>query len=259
MNGNNYHYNNYYNHYNANNYNWKEAEIASDIENGSFCDNPMEQQMRLGFIRKVYGILSAQMLLTTLMCILSITIPAFAKFQIHNHWLIYVCLAGTIGIMIALCCFREVARRVPTNYILLTFFTLFEGYIVSAVCATTRPDIVLMAAVMTCAVTIALTVYACTTKTDFTVFGSFLFIASCMMLLFGLFVMFTHNKVIYIIYSCLGVIFYSVYLIYDTQLIVGDKSRAIGVDDYIYGALMLYIDIINLFLHILRLLKHSSE
>jgi FtsH-binding integral membrane protein len=235
----------------------KNDSSRGDIEMDSPYD--FEATMRLGFIRKVYGILSAQMLLTTLMCVLSITIPAYAEFQIANRALLYVCLFGTIAIMIALCCFNHLARKVPTNYILLTLFTLFEGYIVSAICATTKPEIVLMAAVMTCAVTIALTIYAFTTKTDFTMLGGLLFVGSCIMLLFGIFLMFTHNKVLYIIYSCLGVFFYSIYLIYDTQLIVGDKSRSIGLDDYIYGALMLYVDIIQLFLHILRLLKLSSN
>jgi FtsH-binding integral membrane protein len=239
------------------NYNTLKNSYRDDPE----MDNPFsfEAAIRLGFIRKVYGILSMQMLLTTLMCVLSIASPKYAAFQLTNPWLLYLCLGVTLVITILLCCFRDLARRVPTNYILLSLFTLCEAYIVSAICATTKPEIVLMAAIMTCAVTIALTIYAFTTKTDFTMLGGLLFVGCCIMLLLSIFLMFTHNKVLHIIYSCLGVFFYSVYLIYDTQLIVGDKSRSIGVDDFIYAALMLYMDIINLFLHILRLLKLTSD
>lgn len=42
--------------------------------------------------------------------------------------------------------------------------------------------------------------------------------------------------------ACLGL--YSMYLIYDTQLIIGGKSHELQIDDYILGALFLYIDII---------------
>jgi FtsH-binding integral membrane protein len=216
-------------------------------------------QIRLGFIRKVYGILTMQMILTTFMCVLSMSIPAYAQFQLANPALFWISLVGTIILMIALTCFRQLSRKVPTNYILLGLFTMCEGYLVSFICSTTKPELVLMAALMTCAITIALTIYACTTKSDFTVLNSLLFTCSCIMLLFGIFLLFTHNKILYIIYSCFGVLLYSIYLVYDTQLIVGDKSRSLDIDDYIYASLILYIDIVHLFLHILRLLKASNN
>jgi FtsH-binding integral membrane protein len=218
-----------------------------------------ELEMRLGFIRKVYGILSAQMLLTTFMCILSISIPSLAKFQIENPMFMYLSLMCAVAISIALCCCRQLSRKVPINYILLGSFTFCKGYIVSAICATTKPEIVLMAAFMTCGITIALTYYACTTKSDFTVLNSLLFICSCVMFMFGVFLMFSHVKILHIIYSCAGILLYSLYLVFDTQLIMGDKTYSLEIDDYIYGALMLYIDIIGLFLRILKLLKETDS
>jgi FtsH-binding integral membrane protein len=44
------------------------------------------------------------------------------------------------------------------------------------------------------------------------------------------------------------------YLIYDTQLIVGGKRYELDYDDYIIGALMIYIDIIALFVELLQIL-----
>ena len=40
-------------------------------------------EMRLGFIKKVYGILSLQLLMTTIFCIISMTSSSFKIF--HNH------------------------------------------------------------------------------------------------------------------------------------------------------------------------------
>lgn len=226
-----------------------------DLEMGSNKSIYFNTQLRLGFIRKVYGILSAQLLLTMLMCIISCTSKDFARFQLQNPAIFWISFGVSLITLIALSCFRSVARTVPTNYVLLLLFTVCEGYMVSFICSTTNPRIVLMAASMTCAITLALTYYACTTKTDFTMMGGLLFVFSIVLLLFGIFLMFTQNKVLHIIYSCLGVLLYSVYLIYDTQLIVGDKSRQLEIDDYVIGSLMLYMDIIGLFLHILKLLK----
>ena len=50
-----------------------------------------------------------------------------------------------------------------------------------------------------------------------------------------------------------------IYIIYDTQLIVGEKSEKFSIDDYIFAAVCLYIDIVRLFLYILRILAASKR
>jgi protein lifeguard len=47
---------------------------------------------------------------------------------------------------------------------------------------------------------------------------------------------------------------YSIYLIIDTQLILGGKNQELTLDNYVLGAVLLYIDIIQLFLQILKIL-----
>ena len=51
-----------------------------------------------------------------------------------------------------------------------------------------------------------------------------------------------------------GVLIYSIYLIYDTQLIMGNVGIQYNIDDYCFAALNLYIDIIYLFLKLLQLI-----
>jgi FtsH-binding integral membrane protein len=253
-------HNQYYNNYGVfenNNNNKQNNYMAEDMEFGVQKMNT-ELNMRLGFIRKVYGILSVQLLITTFLCIVSMTSHSFAKFQMRNTWAIWLCAIGGIIVVLAISCFRELARKVPTNYILLFLFTAFESYLVSAMCAITNPRLVLMAAAMTCGITIALTLYACTTKSDFTICGSLLFVLGCILFLFSLFAIFTHNKIFHIILSCFGVLLFSFYLIYDTQLLLGSKENSLEMDEYIFAALMLYLDIINLFLYILKLLKETE-
>jgi FtsH-binding integral membrane protein len=63
-------------------------------------------------------------------------------------------------------------------------------------------------------------------------------------------------KIANLLFCCLGAFLFSFYLLCDTQMIIGGKHRRFQFqeDDYILGALVLYLDIINLFLEILRLL-----
>ncbi len=214
-------------------------------------------QIRLGFIRKVYGILTIQILLTALMCGFSVFIPSYLEFQKENMIIFWICFIASIISSLLIICVRSLSRSVPTNYILLTIFTLCEAYLVSVICGMSSPNIVLMAAIMTFAVVAALTIYAFTTKTDFTLYGSAIFIFGAIMFIFGLFLLFTDNPFLHILYSSLAVILFSFYLVYDTQLIVGKHENKLEVDDYIIGAIMIYTDIIGLFLQILDLLNRT--
>jgi FtsH-binding integral membrane protein len=43
-------------------------------------------------------------------------------------------------------------------------------------------------------------------------------------------------------------------LIIDTQLILGGKNKELTLDNYVLGAILLYIDIIGIFLEILKII-----
>uniref|UniRef100_A0A7S3FUC0 Uncharacterized protein n=1 Tax=Strombidium rassoulzadegani TaxID=1082188 RepID=A0A7S3FUC0_9SPIT len=73
---------------------------------------------------------------------------------------------------------------------------------------------------------------------------------------------FIKAKLLTIVYSCLGLVFYSLFLIIDTMMIIGGKSmtdQKCDLDDYIVGAMMLYIDIIMIFVYLLKLLGSSKD
>eukprot|EP00331_Platyophrya_macrostoma_P030336 CAMPEP_0176446492 /NCGR_PEP_ID=MMETSP0127-20121128/24363_1 /TAXON_ID=938130 /ORGANISM="Platyophrya macrostoma, Strain WH" /LENGTH=245 /DNA_ID=CAMNT_0017832547 /DNA_START=24 /DNA_END=761 /DNA_ORIENTATION=- len=215
---------------------------------------------RLGFIRKVYGIITAQLVFTVLVCWYAMFtfLDGFGAFIVQNEGiLVAAIIVNFISMCVVFCC-KNVARDVPTNYILLGIFTFTEAYSVAVICTIYQlqgmGDLVLMAAIMTAAMTFALTLYACTAKHDFTIYGGILFIISCAMLLLVIFSIFTQNLFLHALICALGVIFYGIYLIYDTQLIIGGGTYELTIDDYVIGAIIIYIDIIILFLRILRLL-----
>merc|ERR1712232_1125123 len=139
-------------------------------------------------------------------------------------------------------------RRFPDNYMLLFGFTLTEGVLVGVICSQYSQTSILYAVVATGLLVLGLTVFAMTTSSDFTGMGVYLFAASLVLLIFGLFLMIFHVPFLKTLYCCFGILLFSFYLIYDTQLIMGNKDLSIGIDDYVFAAFQLYIDIIQLFL-----------
>lgn len=216
----------------------------------------INREIRRGFIKKVYGILSIQLLLTVLVSSFTIN-QGFKKFIFEQTWMVFLCLGLNLTTMITLICSKKYARTVPINYILLIIFTLSEAYLVASICAVADYRIVLTAAGLTAVVTLALTIYAINTESDITMLGGVLFASLTILVFLTLVSFFLRLDFIYYICCGLGALVYSVYLVYDTQLIMGKFGNDYQVDDYILAALMIYIDIIQIFVELLRLLSNE--
>merc|ERR1712096_153566 len=104
--------------------------------------------------------------------------------------------------------------------------------------------------------TIGITVYAINTKNDFTVCGPLLYIFGFVFFTMSLF-FFLFGNVMPILFATIGVILFSFYLLVDTQMIIGGKNRRFQVDEdsYILASVMLYLDIINIFLYLIQILN----
>lgn len=103
-----------------------------------------------------------------------------------------------------------------------------------------------------------LTLYAIFTKTDFTTPWAILlaFMTSIVMLL--TFWMINLTSFTQILYCSIGIFVFGLYLIIDTQMVIGHKQFALSVDDYVVAALLLYIDIVQIFLYILTLFSRKK-
>jgi len=97
-------------------------------------------------------------------------------------------IGGSLVTLIMLACCRY-DKTVPLNYILLTIFTLCESVIVGHICMRVpNPMIVAEAAALTGAMVTGIFIYACCSKTDFTVFGPLLFELGLMFCVLGIFI-----------------------------------------------------------------------
>ncbi|XP_074646857.1 protein lifeguard 4-like [Tubulanus polymorphus] len=209
--------------------------------------------IRMGFLRKVYGILSVQLLVTTLVGAFFMFCEPVKNFVQHSQLPLMSAMLLTFVLIFALMLKRN---ETPTNYILLAAFTLAESYLIGTIVTFYDKVIVLEAFVLTLAVTSALTVYTLQSKKDFSSWGAGLFAVLWVLILAGLIQMFfPHNKMLELGLSIGGAVLFSLFIIFDTNMMMHKLSP----EEYICAAINLYLDILNLFLYILRILQASRN
>jgi FtsH-binding integral membrane protein len=235
-------------------------DVGSNSIDTSKYVHQAEQSVRVGFIRKVYAILSLQLFLTFGMVAVFTFVPSVKNFVAKNPGILWAAILLSFVFLIALSCFPSVSRKHPTNLICLALFTLCEGYLVGAISSYSGADAVIKAVACTLIITTGLTIYAWQTKVDFTAMGGYMFAASCSLLLVGLMCAIFQSQIMMNIYAGLGCLIFSAYIVYDTQLIIGGAhhSHSFEIDEYVFAALNLYIDIVQLFLFLLRLFRNND-
>lgn len=234
--------------------------ILEDVEMGGKDDDGIEDdfayrnnvlhasvKIRLGFIRKVYSLVFMQLLVTTIIGFTLMFWQNGHAFVHENEWLLMVAFLGSIVTLIAL----HIKRKdTPTNYILLSIFTVVQAYSVGVVVTFFEGIVVLQALLLTVAVLGGLTLYTFQTKRDFSSFGVILFSGLCVLLVAGIIRIFFINTVFEIIISVFGALLFALFIVYDTQNIM----LRVSPEEYIMATIELYLDIVNLFLYILRAL-----
>lgn len=160
---------------------------------------------------------------------------------------------GAIGMMLLTYWKRH---SYPTNLLFLSGFTLLEAYTISVVVSFYKTSIVLNAVLLTAGIFVFLTAFACQTKYDFTSWMPYLFGGLWGLILFGFMAaFFPYSSTGELIYGGLAALIFSGYILVDTQLVI----RHHHVEEEIAAAISLYLDIINLFLAILRILNSQQN
>jgi FtsH-binding integral membrane protein len=146
-------------------------------------------------------------------------------------------------------------QKHPVNYLLLGIFTVALAFAVGLTCAFTSGKVILESVILTAVVVISLTLYtfwAAKRGHDFNFLGPFLFGAVIVLMVFSFIqILFPLGKISVMIYGCLASIIFCGYIVYDTDNLIKRHSY----DEYIWAAVSLYLDVINLFLSLLTLLR----
>ncbi|KAJ3669899.1 hypothetical protein LUZ60_010223 [Juncus effusus] len=230
------------------------SHCGHDIEsgNGLYPNMTEDPKMRWAFIRKVYVILTFQILLTTIVTGVFTFVPAIKRF-FHTPAGLGVMIAIMVLsfiVLIAMCFLKDMH---PINMILLLLFTLCMSAMVGLACLTKSGKVVMEASVVTLVVFVGLTLYtfwAAKRGHDFNFLGPFLFSALLILVIFSLVqIFFPMGKLVHTIIAGISALLFCGFIIYDTDNII----KRFDYDDYLIAALDLYLDIINLFVNLLTL------
>ncbi|XP_034474444.1 protein lifeguard 1 [Drosophila innubila] len=217
-------------------------------------ENFEDDSTRRHFISKVCSILAMQLAITAGITCIFVFIESPRHWLSEHGWLFYVAIGIYMILSLALFCCLSLARKVPINYILLILCTVAESIIVSVICLLYDPLKILSAVGITVAVCLILALFAAFAPCDFTGCGPFLCIFAIVLVLLGIVNIFIRDRTLIWIFVCAGILLFSMYIVYDIQMMVGGHKNEYSEEDYIIAALCLYIDVIQMFLFILMLL-----
>ena len=221
-------------------------------------DQNIKQTIRNQFVRKVYGILLVQFILTfglILICQIKVI-----KIFLYDHKTLYISLMILSGLVFALSftifiCYPSLMRIVPYNYIFLFLFTLSETVLLVYISILYSFQYVFGSIVFVSGICVVIFFMSCIKKISLKFLYLCIIIVAFLGIIYGLLSLIFRNYYLEFLYCLIGAILFTLILVYDTQRITQfDNNNNITIDDYIFAALVLYTDIINLFIEILKIL-----
>jgi len=219
-------------------------------------ENPFgEEAVRKAFVKKVFGILSVMLLVTTS------TVAAFVFNEKLQQWtdpqtnviplISAVVVYLVVGISLACC--SNVRRKYPINYIFLALLTLSTSYMVGVISGGYKAESVVLAGGICALACGSLVIFAMTTKIDFTKFLGMLCLMVWVFFLWGFVWIIPGYSNAERIYALVGCVLFMLFLVIDVQLIIGGKRHSLSPEEYIYAAMQIYLDVVNIFLYLLQI------
>jgi len=215
------------------------------------------------FMRGVYGWMSAGLALTAVVAVSVASSPAMLKL-VFNPMALIVLVLAELGLVLMLSArINRMSPGAATGMFL--GYSALNGLTLSGIFITYTATSIASAFAVSAGMFMAMSLYGLVTKRDLTGLGSFLFMG-----LIGIFIamlvnIFLHSSMMAFIIDCIGVLIFTGLTAYDTQRLkdMGDHApmgdSAALRRGSIMGALVLYLDFINLFLFLLRIFGGNRE
>ncbi|MFI3241907.1 MAG: Bax inhibitor-1/YccA family protein [Alphaproteobacteria bacterium] len=212
------------------------------------------------FFSKVYAYMTFGLLITALMAyMISTSSEALSILYTETGFSIWgwIALLSPLAILLIFGGMIESAS-VGTLQIIFTLFSALMGISMSSIFLVYEMESICQVFLITAGTFAGMSIWGFVTKTDLTSMGSFLGMALWGLIIASVANFFFKSPQMYYIISYVGVIVFVGLTAYDTQKIKQtyssyDDSSIVG-KKALMGALTLYLDFINLFLYLLRIL-----
>ena len=210
------------------------------------------------FMVRVYNWMTAGLAITGFMAFYISSSPTMMNIIFGNPIMPIVLIVAQIGLVFWLASrVMQMSASQATGVFMLyagltgvTFSAIFMTYTASSITSTF---------LVTAGTFGAMSLYGYTTKKDLTSWGSFLFMGLIGIIIASVVNIFMQSSMMHMIISYAGVLIFVGLTAYDTQKIkemniLGNEGTDEDTKEAIRGALTLYLDFINLFLMLLRLM-----
>lgn len=184
-------------------------------------------------------------------------------FLVSNPYSIYFILLAEVGLVMFLS-FRIAKMKLSTAVIAFAVYSVLNGLTFGILPIVYDLNSIYIAFLMTAAMFASMSIIGLTTKIDLTRFGSLFGVGLVVMILVALVGVFMNLSAFELIFSFVGLVLFLGLTAYDMQRIrqyylsvQGDAQME--QKTAIYGALQLYLDFINIFLYILRIMGKGNK
>lgn len=205
-------------------------------------------------VRQVYAWMGMGLTLTALTALFTISSPELLRAIVGNRLLFFGLMMGELGLVAVLSAAINRLSGTAATLIFLGYSAL-NGVTLSIIFLVYTADSISSTFLISAGMFGAMSAYGYLTSRDLTSWGSFLFMGLIGVLIASVVNIFINSGAVAWITSGIGVIVFTGLTAYDTWKIKALAAQGIqGRKPAILGALTLYLDFINLFLMLLRLL-----
>lgn len=202
---------------------------------------------RATLVRRTYSLVLVSVLVTMVGATFGLSQPRVMQAVAAHPFISF------LAVMAPLLLATRMKTEFPMNIGLVLLFTFAEGVFISPmlyVYGRSQPGVIMQAAILTLGAFGVLTAYAFVSRRDFSAWGSFLMVG--LWVLIGTMVLnfFFRNELASLWLAAMTVLLFSGMLIFDTWRL----RNVYGPDEYVGAAVQIYLDLLNMFMAILRLL-----
>jgi FtsH-binding integral membrane protein len=209
------------------------------------------------FIVKVYGWMSFALAVTALTAMVTASIPALIYTIVQSRFLLFGLLIGELVLVGYLSAAIQKMTAATATAVFIGY-SFLNGLTLSTIFWAFTRESIASTFFITAGTFGAVSVYGYVTKRDLTSAGNFFMMGLFGMIIASLVNLFFRSPAIYWVTTYLGIVIFVGLTAYDTQKIknmnvIGNEGTDEDKKEAIMGALILYLDFINLFLLFLRL------